>query len=135
MQLVQQVSPVSAGLLAALIPVFEPVGWRSAGPGTILGYALTPAAAAWIVASGVLSLVSTVSFYLFVGATSSLTYNVVGHLHTVLFMASGAALFGDETGATTLLGLVVAMAGIVWYTHIKLEEARKPMPTDRRGSI
>jgi solute carrier family 35 protein E3 len=133
MQLLQQVSPVSAALLAVLIPVFEPVGWRGAGPGTILGYALTPSAAVWIVASSVLGLVVTLSTFLFIGATSSLTYNVVGHLKTVLIVAAGVALFGDEMGAKKLLGLVVAMAGIVWYSHIKLEEARKPMPNDSKG--
>ncbi|GBF94129.1 solute carrier family 35 member E3 [Raphidocelis subcapitata] len=133
MQLLQQVSPVSAVLLAALIPLLEPVGWRGAAPGTILGYSFTPSAATWIVISSVLGLVVTLSTFLFIGATSSLTYNVVGHLKTVLIVAAGVALFGDEMGVKKLLGLAVAMAGIVWYSHIKLEEARKPAPGDSKG--
>ena len=126
MQLLQQMSPVSVALLAVLIPLLEPVGWRDPKPGTILGYTLTPAAATWIVVSSVLGLVVTLSTFLFIGATSSLTYNVVGHLKTVLIVAAGVGLFGDEMGAKKMAGLLCAMGGIVWYSFIKMEEARRP---------
>lgn len=50
----------------------------------------------------------------------------MGHLKTVLIVGAGVALFGDEMGIKKLMGLVVAMCGIVWYSHIKMEESRKP---------
>ena len=133
MQLLQQVSPASVLLLAALIPLMEPVGWSDRRPGTILGYEPTAAAVAWILASSALGLVVTLSTFLFIGATSSLTYNVVGHLKTVLIVAAGVLLFGDEVGAKKLFGLSVAMGGIVWYSAIKMDEARKPAPADSKG--
>ncbi|KAF8065848.1 slc35e3 [Scenedesmus sp. PABB004] len=125
LQLLHQVSPLSVVLLACLIPLLEPVGWRGAGPGTILGYHLTPPAAFWIVVSSALGLVVTLSTFLFIGATSSLTYNVVGHLKTVLIVGGGVVVFGDSMGLKKLAGLACAMAGIVWYSHIKLGEAAK----------
>lgn len=70
LQLLHQVSPCSVVLLALLIPCLEPVGFSSPGPGTVLGYHLTPAAGFWIVVSSVLGLVVTLSTFLFIGATS-----------------------------------------------------------------
>jgi len=125
MQLLQQVSPVSVVLLTVLIPLLEPVGWGDPQPGTILGYAFTPKAVAWIVVSSVLGLVVTLSTFLFIGATSSLTYNVVGHLKTILIVAAGVFMFGEEMGLKKGAGLLVALSGIFWYSHIKLEESKK----------
>jgi solute carrier family 35 protein E3 len=129
MQLLQQVSPVSVAMLAMLIPLMEPVGWSDAAPGTLMGYEFTAASASWILISSGLGLVVTLSTFLFIGATSSLTYNVVGHLKTVLIVAAGVALFGEDMGPKKLAGLAAAMGGIVWYSQIKLDEARK----DARG--
>lgn len=117
---------MSVALLAVLIPLLEPVGWRDPRPGTILGFTPTAPALLWIGASSVLGLVVTLSTFLFIGATSSLTYNVVGHLKTVLIVAAGVGLFGDEISGKKLLGIGCAMGGIVWYSFIKLDEARKP---------
>lgn len=68
-----QVSPMSVGLLSVLIPLMEPVGWSDPKPGTILGYSFTPKALMWIFISSALGLVVTLSTFLFIGATSSLT--------------------------------------------------------------
>ena len=123
-QLLHQVSPIAVVLLGVLVPLIEPLGLGPSGavPGTILGYDLTPAALAWILLSSGLGLVVTLSTFLFIGATSSLTYNVVGHLKTVAIVAAGVLLFGDLMSARKLLGLGCAMAGIVGYTHFKFAE-------------
>lgn len=55
----------------------------------------------------------------------SLTYNVVGHLKTVLIVGGGVLLFGDSMGLKKLIGLGIAMSGIVWYSHIKMADAAK----------
>lgn len=133
MQLLQQVSPLSVLLLAVLIPILEPVGWRDPKPGTILGYSFSLPSVTWILISSVLGLVVTLSTFLFIGATSSLTYNVVGHLKTVLIVAAGVFMFGDEMGIKKLMGLVVAMFGIIWYSQIKIEESRKPAQGASKG--
>jgi solute carrier family 35 protein E3 len=49
-----------------------------------------------------------------IGATSSLTYNVVGHVKTVLILSGGVLFFGDSMPAKKLGGILVAMLGIVW---------------------
>ncbi len=49
-----------------------------------------------------------------IGATSSLTYNVVGHIKTVLILSGGVVFFGETMPAKKLGGILVAMLGIVW---------------------
>ncbi|KAF6261701.1 triose-phosphate transporter family-domain-containing protein [Scenedesmus sp. NREL 46B-D3] len=128
MQLLHQYTPQAALILGLLIPLMEPVGWASltgsaaaAGSSkTILSYNYTPAAVGAIVVSAVLGLVVSLSTFLVIGCTSSLTYNVVGHLKTVIILAGGCLFFGDEMPPKKLLGVGVAMAGILWYTQLKI---------------
>ena len=41
MQLMHQYTPWATGLLAVLVPIFEPVGFTDPAPGTILGFNYT----------------------------------------------------------------------------------------------
>ena len=56
---------------------------------------MTGAAAVAIAGSAVLGLLVSLSMFLMIGATSGVTFNVVGHAKTVLILAGGVALFGD----------------------------------------
>lgn len=124
MQLLHQYVPLAAGLLGGLVIVAEPVGWRGAAPGTILGYHATLGGAFTIALSAVLGLAVNLSTFLVIGATSSLTYNVVGHVKTVIILAGGVLLFGDTMPVNKALGIGVAMLGIIWYSQIKLSESK-----------
>lgn len=116
-QLLHQVSPIAVLLLAVLVPLVEPVGsFSNPEEGTLLGYTYSRGSLGWILLSSGLGLVVTLSTYLFIGVTSPLTYNVVGHLKTVLIVTSGVVFFGDVITAKKMLGIGCAMAGIVWYT-------------------
>ncbi|KAF6259079.1 triose-phosphate transporter family-domain-containing protein [Scenedesmus sp. NREL 46B-D3] len=116
-QLLHQVSPIAVLLLAVLVPLAEPVGSLSQPEDhTLLGFTYSRGAVGWLVLSSCLGLVVTLSTYLFIGVTSPLTYNVVGHLKTVLIVASGVVFFGDSITLKKMLGIGCAMAGIVWYT-------------------
>jgi solute carrier family 35 protein E3 len=116
-QLLHQVAPVAVLLLAVLVPLVEPVGsFTKPAEHTLLGYTYSRGAVGWILLSSCLGLVVTLSTYLFIGVTSPLTYNVVGHLKTVLIVTSGVVFFGDTITAKKMLGIACAMAGIVWYT-------------------
>ena len=48
-----QYTPWATGLLAVLVPVFEPVGFLDPAPGTILGYSYTFISSAAILGSAV----------------------------------------------------------------------------------
>jgi solute carrier family 35 protein E3 len=123
-QLLNEYSPIAAGFLAVLIPIFEPVGWSKPVPGTLLGYEYTGAAVAAIAVSAALGLLVSLSTFLVIGATSSLTYNVVGHIKTVIILMGGCMFFGDEMPFKKLAGITIAMLGIIWYSQVRL-----PLPT------
>ncbi|GIL90469.1 hypothetical protein Vretifemale_18118 [Volvox reticuliferus] len=144
MQLLHAYTPQATLMLGILVPLCEPMGWTAVPPqpmvvapgadeaavaaatppqrplGTLLAYHYTPAAVSAILISAVLGLLVSLSTFLVIGATSSLTYNVVGHLKTVIILTGGCLFFGDSMPAKKFLGVCIAMAGIVWYTQQKL---------------
>ncbi len=77
MQLMDNYCPCAAGLLCFLVPMFEPLGLDRREPDSLLGFEYTPTVLAAIAATAVLGLLVSLSTFLVIGATSSLTYNVV----------------------------------------------------------
>lgn len=63
-QLLNEYSPIAAGMLSVLVPIFEPVGWGARAPGTLLGYAYTWPAIAAIAISAILGLLVSLSTFL-----------------------------------------------------------------------
>lgn len=120
MQLLHQYTPQAALLLAILVPMFETVGLVKPTSDSILGYPYTAESVLAILASALLGVLVSLSTFLVIGATSSLTYNVVGHLKTVIILTGSCLIFGEAMPANKFFGVLVAMAGIVWYTHLKL---------------
>eukprot|EP00879_Flechtneria_rotunda_P019748 GHRR01020752.1.p1 GENE.GHRR01020752.1~~GHRR01020752.1.p1 ORF type:complete len:315 (+),score=67.90 GHRR01020752.1:650-1594(+) len=115
MQLLHQYTPQAAIIPGLLAPIHEPIGsLGSTDSSTLLGYHYTPGAVAAIVFSALLGLLVSLSTFLVIGCTSSLTYNVVGHLKTVIILTGGCMFFDDEMPLKKLLGVAVAMAGIAW---------------------
>lgn len=133
-QLVYNVAPYSFAFLLALIPIFENVGFygdemRSEGdPETILGYRPTPAALFMIFLSSILGVCVTLSTFLFIHATNPVTFNVVGHLKTVMVVAGGMLYYGDGVEPLKLFGLALAIVGIYWYTQIKQKQSSIQVP-------
>jgi solute carrier family 35, member E3 len=82
-QLLQRYSPLASLMLGMLVCGLEPVGFRRA-PASVVPYAATIAGFNYtffnticILISSVLGLFVSLSTFLAIGATSSLTYNVV----------------------------------------------------------
>ncbi|KAK9834834.1 hypothetical protein WJX81_002364 [Elliptochloris bilobata] len=124
MQLMHQFQPHATGLLALMVVGVEPLGMPGAphalGQGTILGYTYTPLAVAAILTTAVLGLLVSLSTFLVIGATSSVTFNVVGHLKTVIILAGGFVLFNEAMPPKKLAGVALGMGGIIWYSYLKM---------------
>lgn len=76
--------PCAVGLLTVLVPIFEPIGletaFTKAQPDSLMGFEYTPTIVMAIATTAVLGLLVSLSTFLVIGATSSLTYNVVRSL-------------------------------------------------------
>ena len=66
-----------------------------------------------------LALGVNISNYLVLGKTSPLTYQVIGHLKTISILLLGALLFNKPTSPQSVVGVAIAMGGVVSYTEVK----------------
>ena len=60
-----------------------------------------------------------------VGKTSAVTYQVVGHLKTVIILGGGYFFFDHETSGKVFLGGFVAMLGCIAYGVVKNRDLNK----------
>lgn len=78
MQLLHQHCPLAAAMLVVIIPIAEPMGFKNPTIDTLLGFNYTPMAVGAIAISAVFGLLVSLSTFLVIGATSSLTFNIIG---------------------------------------------------------
>lgn len=79
----------------------------------------------WILFSGVLAFLVNISIFLVIGKTSPVTYNVLGHFKLCVILSLGFLAFGDDVNVRVLCGIVFTLAGVFWYTNLKMEETAK----------
>jgi solute carrier family 35 protein E3 len=80
----------------------------------------TMAALLTIFISSCLGLLVSMSTFLLIGATSPLTYNIVGHVKTVAILTMGVVFFGDSMSGKKFTGICLALVGVVLYSKDKL---------------
>ncbi|OHT07654.1 integral membrane protein [Tritrichomonas foetus] len=73
-----------------------------------------------------------------IGKTSAVTYQVVGHVKTILIFVFGLIMFPPNKNETKeqfykkIAGLVISMTGMIYYTYLELQQkeaSTKPSPT------
>lgn len=99
---------------------------------------LTPTSAAIIFLSGCFGLLVSLSTFLMIGATSALTYNIVGHLKTVTILLMGFFFFGDSVNSQKIFGITLALIAVCWYSKLKLDLQPPAKPRDvdiERGDV
>eukprot|EP01040_Poterioochromonas_malhamensis_P002104 gene2104-2243_t len=73
--------------------------------------------------SCVFALGVNISNYLVLGKTSPLTYQVLGHLKTVLILVLGFTVFQKPVDTRNITGIVIALVGVIAYTEIRRRQA------------
>jgi solute carrier family 35, member E3 len=112
LQLLYHTSPLIAGGMLVLCPFFDDIdGLRR--------YMFTTPTLLRIALSCVFALGVNISNYLVLGKTSPLTYQVLGHMKTILIILLGFVMFGKKPEIRNVLGIFVAMLGVVAYTEVK----------------
>mmetsp|Transcript_110926 Transcript_110926/g.312724 ORF Transcript_110926/g.312724 Transcript_110926/m.312724 type:complete len:338 (-) Transcript_110926:98-1111(-) len=93
------------------------------GPGGPLALGLN------LVVNNLLAVGINLSTYYLIGATSPVTYQVVGQLKTVLIIAFGYLLFDVPPPPGSFIvrcfGMVLAISGVLWYGILKATPAQK----------
>lgn len=80
-----------------------------------------------ILISCVFALGVNISNYLVLGKTSPLTYQVLGHMKTVLILILGFTVFNKPLDLRNVIGIVIAMVGVVAYTEVKRRQSAPPL--------
>ncbi|KAI1824781.1 integral membrane protein [Xylaria intraflava] len=118
MQLLFNQAPVSAFLLLYVIPFVD----------TFPTWSLVPINR-WlmILLSGMFAALINLSQFFIIGQTGPVSSTVVGHLKTCLIVALGWATSGRSVGDKSMLGVFVAVGGIISYSVVTLRHrAREP---------
>lgn len=64
------------------------------------------------------------STFLVIGKTSPVTYQVLGHLKTCLVLAFGYVLLHDPFSWRNILGILIAVVGMVLYSYFCTRDAQ-----------
>ena len=76
----------------------------------------------WIIISSCCAAPMNFSSAIMMEKTSAVTYQVVGHVKTILIFALGAVFFAAVVTFQNAIGFMVAMVGVFWYTNIQMSE-------------
>ncbi|XP_029127032.1 UDP-xylose transporter 3 [Cajanus cajan] len=83
-----------------------------------------------IILSCLISIAVNFSTFLVIGKTSPVTYQVLGHLKTCLVLAFGYIIVHDPFSWRNILGILVAMVGMILYSYsCVLEGQQKAIET------
>ena len=65
-------------------------------------------------------LMVTLSTLLVIAATTAVTFNIIGHTKTIMIIAGAAVIFNEAMPRERLLGITIAVAGIIWYSYLRM---------------
>ncbi|KAI0114985.1 TPT-domain-containing protein [Daldinia grandis] len=116
MQLLFNQAPVSAFLLLYAIPFVDIFPTWAEVPMTRWFMILT---------SGVFAALINLSQFFIIGQTGPVSSTVVGHLKTCLIVALGWATSGRSVGDKSIIGVFIAIGGIVTYSAVMLRQATR----------
>ncbi|CAH9123147.1 unnamed protein product [Cuscuta epithymum] len=92
----------------------------------VFAFSYTPKVLAFIVLSCLISVSVNFSTFLVIGKTSPVTYQVLGHLKTCLVLAFGYVLLHDPFSWRNILGIFVAVVGMITYSYyVTIETQQK----------
>ena len=128
MQLLYLTSPIITIGMIIMCPIFDDVY-------KLYNFQYTAPCVMRILLSCIFALGVNISNYLVLGRTSPLTYQVLGHLKTVLILILGFTVFNKPIDSRNLIGIVVAMWGVIAYTEVRRRQANaNSLPTHNTPS-
>ncbi|KAK1826933.1 triose-phosphate transporter family-domain-containing protein [Podospora conica] len=113
MQLLLNQAPVATLLLLYVIPFVDtfPVWTEVAAPRW-----------AMVALSGAFAALINISQFFIIAQTGPVSSTVVGHVKTCTIVGLGWLVSGREVGDRGVVGVVVAVGGIIWYSVVMLKE-------------
>ncbi|XP_024032659.1 UDP-xylose transporter 2-like, partial [Morus notabilis] len=120
-QLLYQSCPYQAGTLLISGPFLD---WFLTNQ-NVFDFNYTTQVLVFIILSCLISVSVNFSTFLVIGKTSPVTYQVLGHLKTCLVLAFGYILLHDPFNWRNILGIAIALVGMVLYSYFCTLESQK----------
>ncbi|CAM9472510.1 unnamed protein product [Chrysoparadoxa australica] len=121
LQLLYHVAPLVSFGMILLVPVFDDMEG-------LAKYDWPLAARLRVSASCVMALSVQMTNFFVLGKTCPLTYQVLGHLKTMFILMLGFTIFGNPIDGRNILGIVIALVGVIMYTEVKRRGGGKVVP-------
>ncbi|CAI6000671.1 unnamed protein product, partial [Closterium sp. NIES-65] len=109
--LLSQTAPLQAFLLLLIGP---PLDFYLTSR-SLLSFHFSPGALLFLLLSGLLAVACNLSVYLCIGRFSATTYQVLGHVKTVLVIGIGVVFFHSPLSRHSMLGMSLAVLGMAMY--------------------
>ena len=130
-QLLYQSCPYQAATLLVTGPYLDKILTDL----NVFAFKYTTQVTSAIVLSCLISISVNFSTFLVIGKTSPVTYQVLGHLKTCLVLAFGYIIVRDPFSWRNILGILVAMVGMILYSYsCILENQQKSVETAAQAS-
>lgn len=104
----------SIAVQLALCPLIDPPG--------VLSYAWSTSAIFWISLSGLAAFFVNLSGFIVMGNLGAIAHVLLGQLKTCVIMLFAYFVFGTYYTTWQLLGALVAVAAILYYTHLTVHK-------------
>eukprot|EP00179_Madagascaria_erythrocladioides_P027166 CAMPEP_0198336284 /NCGR_PEP_ID=MMETSP1450-20131203/20892_1 /TAXON_ID=753684 ORGANISM="Madagascaria erythrocladiodes, Strain CCMP3234" /NCGR_SAMPLE_ID=MMETSP1450 /ASSEMBLY_ACC=CAM_ASM_001115 /LENGTH=347 /DNA_ID=CAMNT_0044041007 /DNA_START=69 /DNA_END=1112 /DNA_ORIENTATION=- len=122
LQLQYYTSAIQAVIILPFLPLLD--NWRFSSNDSVWNYDFTLYNSLAILGTGCIAFLVNISIFLIIGKSSPVTYNIVGHAKTCFILLMDFVLFGRPVEIKGVSGILCALTGIFWYTHLKLEKNR-----------
>ncbi|KAH7837609.1 hypothetical protein Vadar_015816 [Vaccinium darrowii] len=129
-QLLYQSAPFQAAILFVTGPILDQYLTRR----NVFAYQYSPIVLGFIILSCLIAVSVNFSTFLVIGKTSPVTYQVLGHLKTCLVLGFGFTLLHDPYTSRNIIGILVAMFGMVLYSYFCTQENKKKQSVDLSAS-
>ncbi|PON86544.1 Sugar phosphate transporter domain containing protein [Trema orientale] len=120
-QLLYQSCPYQSGTLLITGPFLD----RFLTNQNVFAFNYTTQVLVFIILSCLISVSVNFSTFLVIGKTSPVTYQVLGHLKTCLVLAFGYILLHDPFNWRNILGIMIALVGMILYSYFCTLESQK----------
>ncbi|KNA15203.1 hypothetical protein SOVF_100440 [Spinacia oleracea] len=120
-QLLYQSSPYQAATLLVSGPFLDKLLTSQ----DVFTFKYTTQVLMFIIVSCLIAVSVNFSTFLVIGKTSPVTYQVLGHLKTCLVLAFGYILLHDPFSWRNILGILVALGGMILYSYYCTRETQK----------
>ncbi|XP_038707516.1 UDP-xylose transporter 1-like [Tripterygium wilfordii] len=125
-QLLYQSAPFQAAILFVSGPIVDKFLTKQ----NVFAYKYSTIVLAFIILSCIISVFVNFSTFMVIGKTSPVTYQVLGHLKTCLVLGFGYTLLHDPFTVRNIIGILVAMGGMVLYSYFCTQDNKKKQSLD-----